>query len=123
MKLIKNNKEKGFTLIELVVVIAILAVLALILIPAISGYTTKANEQKNKANAKSIYTSAMLVNADNPYGEPYKQAEGSTYESFKEEVAAMSNTKEETFEISKAADGSLIITLTDTDPVVQYPEE
>ena len=67
MKLIKNNKkEKGFTLIELVVVIAILAILALILIPSLSGYKTKADKSKNEANARNIYTAATLVLEDKP---------------------------------------------------------
>lgn len=62
MKLIKNNKkEKGFTLIELVVVIAILAILALILIPSLSGYKTKADKSKDEANARNIYTAATLL--------------------------------------------------------------
>lgn len=64
MKLIKNNKEKGFTLIELVVVIAILVILALILIPAISGYTEKADATQVEANARALYTEAALKLAD-----------------------------------------------------------
>lgn len=63
-KLIRKDKKKGFTLVELIVVIAILAVLALILVPAITGYVSKANKSKNEANARSVYTTAMLVNAD-----------------------------------------------------------
>ena len=66
MKQIKRIKKKnGFTLIELVVVIAILAVLALILVPAISGYVSKAEDSKNQANAKSVYTAAMVIDSDN----------------------------------------------------------
>ncbi|CAM3581393.1 prepilin-type N-terminal cleavage/methylation domain-containing protein [Erysipelothrix urinaevulpis] len=62
MKLIKNNnKDEGFTLIELVVVIAILAILALILIPSLMGYNKKAEKSKNDANARNVYTAATLV--------------------------------------------------------------
>ncbi|NLC64653.1 MAG: prepilin-type N-terminal cleavage/methylation domain-containing protein, partial [Erysipelothrix sp.] len=70
MKLIRKNK-KGFTLVELIVVIAILAILALILVPAITGYVSKANKSKNQANARAVYTTAMLVNADatTPYAD------------------------------------------------------
>lgn len=64
MKLIKKDNKKGFTLIELVVVIAILAVLALILIPSITGYVKKADDAKNLANARSIYTAATVLNAE-----------------------------------------------------------
>lgn len=63
-KLIRNDKKKGFTLVELIVVIAILAVLALILIPAITGYVNRANTSKNEANARALYTKAMLLATD-----------------------------------------------------------
>lgn len=61
MKLIKKNNKKGFTLIELVIVIAILAILALILVPAISKYVDNANTAKNEASARGIYTNAVLA--------------------------------------------------------------
>lgn len=65
MKLIeKQNNKKGFTLIELVIVIAILAILALILIPAMSGYIGSANTSKYQADARSIYTAASVSAAD-----------------------------------------------------------
>lgn len=57
-KLIRN--KKGFTLIELIVVIAILAILAAILIPSITGYIEKANDATASANARSAYTVAAL---------------------------------------------------------------
>lgn len=62
MKLIKKqNNKKGFTLIELVIVIAILAILALILIPAMGSYIGSANTSKDQADARSIYTAASIV--------------------------------------------------------------
>lgn len=69
MKLVKKNNKKGFTLIELVVVIAIIAVLALILIPSISGYVSRANAEKDRANARNIYTAAVLYASDEYDGE------------------------------------------------------
>lgn len=65
MKLIKKqNNKKGFTLIELVIVIAILAILALILIPAMSGYIGSADKSKDQADARSIFTAASIVVAE-----------------------------------------------------------
>lgn len=65
MKLIKKNNKKGFTLVELIVVIAILAILALILVPAITKYVDGANKSKDQANARAIYSEAMLMIANN----------------------------------------------------------
>lgn len=34
-----NNRKRGFTLVELIVVLVILAILAALLIPALTGYS------------------------------------------------------------------------------------
>lgn len=57
--------KKGFTLIELIVVIAILAILAAILIPSLTNYLAKAEQAKNLSNARSAYTELTLkMNTD-----------------------------------------------------------
>ena len=50
----KMNK-KGFTLIEMLVVIAIIAVLVAIIIPTVSSATTKAGAAANAANLRAVY--------------------------------------------------------------------
>ena len=57
----KNSKKKGFTLIELVVVIAIMAILALIMVPNLTAYINKAEVSKIQANLKNVHTAAELV--------------------------------------------------------------
>ena len=46
LKALKNrlNNRKGFTLIELIVVIAIIAILSAVLIPQMSGFTQRAKD-------------------------------------------------------------------------------
>jgi prepilin-type N-terminal cleavage/methylation domain-containing protein len=59
MKKVKDQKDKGFTLVELIVVIVILAILAAILVPALLGYIDKAKKQQIVLNAKSCLTAAQ----------------------------------------------------------------
>lgn len=42
----KLKDKKGFTLVELIVVLVILAILAALLVPALTGYIDKANNEK-----------------------------------------------------------------------------
>ena len=68
----KLNK-KGFTLIEMLVVIAIIAVLVSIIIPTVTSATDKAAAATNAANLRSIkaeVVTAMLTNDDDKYTIP-----------------------------------------------------
>ncbi|MDD6807768.1 MAG: prepilin-type N-terminal cleavage/methylation domain-containing protein [Oscillospiraceae bacterium] len=43
---LKNNENKGFTLIEIVIVIVIIAILATVLVPSMISWIDSANEKK-----------------------------------------------------------------------------
>lgn len=55
----KKANDKGFTLVELIVVLVILAILAAILVPALLGYIDRAKGQQIVLNARSVYTAAQ----------------------------------------------------------------
>ena len=63
MKLFKKAK-KGFTLVELVVVIAVIAILAAVSVGAYFGVTTSANNSQADQEAKALHTSIMLVTSN-----------------------------------------------------------
>lgn len=65
--LTKKRKRKGFTLIELVVVIAILGILMTIAIPKMSGFKDSAALKADQATANSIGKAVELYLLDNDY--------------------------------------------------------
>jgi len=63
-KLIKNN-QKGFTLIELMIVVAIIGILAAIAIPNFLNYQLKSKTAEAKTNIGAIRTSQESFKAEN----------------------------------------------------------
>ena len=60
----KRCDRKGFTTVELVIVIAVIATLATVLIPTFSNLVAKANESAALQEANSILKSYFIDNAD-----------------------------------------------------------
>ena len=60
----RNTNKKGFTIVELVVVVAVIAILAAVLIPVFSGVIRQANIASDTAVAKNLNEAAIAAGAE-----------------------------------------------------------
>ncbi len=78
LKHIKSNSQKqnGFTIVELLIVIVVIGILAAITIVSYNGITSRANAASAKGTASTVQKKAELYAADGPTGKyPYVAAD------------------------------------------------
>ena len=99
--MIKSLRKKGFTIVELVIVIAVIAILAAILIPTFTSVVNNAEASKIQAELKSAYTQYVSEASDDQdyvegyahilfkFEDNYYDYDGSVFSEFKGTVPAL----------------------------------
>ena len=123
----KKMNKKGFTIVELVIVIAVIAILAAVMIPTFSGIIKKANQnavlQKATAEYKEAYALALsdgkIDENDANLGDgEYKFTFTGTLD---EITCTVSDTNNDGWTVAVDENGA--VTVTEGDPEVEGDEE
>ena len=64
----KKNNKKGFTLVELVIVVAVMAILVAVAIPTVKSVTNSAKTAVQETNARTIEATIKLYEANKEAG-------------------------------------------------------
>lgn len=96
-----REDNKGFTLVELIVVLVILAILAAILVPALLGYIDRAKESQYELEAKAVLT-AMQGESSRLYATAKKGDEisvASFYDTANSKLTTVGDTVQSTADV------------------------
>ncbi len=89
----KLKEKKGFTLVELIVVLVILAILAALLIPALTGYIDRAKRKSIVAETRQAVMAAQTI-SDEDYAKDKATDATAKTELSKEEIAEATKLSE-----------------------------
>ena len=115
----KLRSKKGFTLMEMLIVVAIIAILIAIAIPTFAAQLDKANQATDAANIRSAYAEAALNALENGTGtgsaESVPMVHTGTFNKLTNarigntDITTKSVTKGNTVTVTVNADGSVAV--------------
>ena len=117
----KNLNKKGFTIVELVIVIAVIAILAAVLIPTFASLIKRANMSADEVAVKNMNTARSAVYpAPTNFNEAKQALADAGYNTAKNILPTSENY---VFVWSEADNKILLVHVTNEGRTVVYPEE
>lgn len=113
----KTKLKKGFSLIEIVVVLAIMAIIAAVVAPQFGKYTNKADANKIQSELSTMHTAAINL-AEEKESNLHEYFEGSKKDELKKELQSITNydmSKIEEFKFGVANRKFVVYLDSDTD--------
>ena len=115
----KHTNKKGFTIVELVIVIAVIAILAAVLIPNLSALVTKANKSAAMQEAKAAMDNDLInANGDLANMEKYVSTDGKVQYYVVGNYVADATLENGDKKATIASDGKVTVDDTNSDKVV-----
>ena len=111
----KRNNKKGFTIVELVIVIAVIAILAGVLIPTFAGITTKAKKSAALQEARNLYPEYLAFKNGDVEDKVYLKVTSNDVEYYF--VVEDNKLQEEPIAASEIPEGTVLVTDVSEDEV------
>lgn len=105
-KTFKVKNKKGFTLMEMLIVIGIIAVLVAIAIPTFTGAKKKAQYAADQANVRAWYAEALVKNMSEDTTLPTSYKSTGPKLQMKDATVTVSGTTAEEFKVTYDPNGS-----------------
>ena len=101
-----KQKQSGFTIVELLIVVVVIAILAAITIVAYNGIQNRANDSVVQSDLKNFFNKSMAYATENAYSYPYTPIATLTNLNFKASKGAYATSPQSGINLSYCANNS-----------------